>query len=209
MKVRIDKMHFLYPFIVILGICVSFPTLAQHRSRVVSLAVTNQHSAFPFSTFKNLFTKEFHPGVEVGYGFNWKTRARHDWYQDFKAGYFYHRFVQHAIPVYTQLGYRYKLGKTVRLTAALGAGYLHSVPATAVLELRNDGTYENAKGIGRGQALFNFTAGVQYVVTGNNPRPATVFLNYQQQLQAPFIKSYVPLLPYNSVALGFSVPLKK
>jgi hypothetical protein len=41
---------------------------------VVSLAVTNQHSAFPFSTFKNLFTKEFNPGVEVGYGSTGKHR---------------------------------------------------------------------------------------------------------------------------------------
>jgi hypothetical protein len=182
---------------------------SQARQTFASAAVTNQHSAYPFSTFKNLFTKEFNPGIEFGYGFNWKTRARHDWYQDFKAGYFYHRFVQHAIPLYTQLGYRYKFSIPLRLTAAFGAGYLHSVPAAAVLELQEDGTYKNAKGIGRGQVLLNFTTGVQYVVNRNSTKPATVFLNYQQQLQAPFIKSYVPLLPYNSLAIGLSVPLKK
>jgi hypothetical protein len=36
-----------------------------------------------------------------------------------------------------------------------------------------------------------------------------VFLQYTQQLQAPFINSYVPLLPYNTIALGFAVPFKK
>jgi hypothetical protein len=180
---------------------------AQRQARFVSIAVTNNNSAFPFSRFGALFTKEFHPGVEVGYGFNWKTNVKHDWYQTFKAGYFFHRFVQHAIPLYTQLGYRYKLQR-LHATAALGAGYLHSVPATAVLELQEDGIYENAKGIGRGQALILLSAGVAYVLAENRSAP-TIFLHYRQQLQTPFIKSYVPLLPYNGIAIGVTVPLKK
>jgi hypothetical protein len=180
---------------------------SQHRQRFVTVAVTNQHSAFPFSTFKNLFAKEFNPGVEVGYGFNWKTRPRHDWYQAFRVGYFYHRFVQHAVPVYTQIGYRYKL-EQLRFTAALGAGYLHSVPATAVLELQDDGTYKNARGIGRGQALILLSAGAEYVLSKSNRAP-TVFLHYRQQLQTPFINAYVPLLPYNGLALGVSFSIKK
>lgn len=178
----------------------------QHRERFVSLAITNHHSAYPFSSFANLFTKEFHPGVEFAYGFNWKTAPKHDWYQTFKAGYFYHRFVQHAIPLYTQLGYRYKLNP-FQLSAALGAGYLHFIPATAVLQLSDDGTYEKSKGIGRGQALFNFSVGAQYNITKNSQKPVAVFIDYRQQLQTPFIKSYVPLLPYNSIAFGISVPL--
>jgi hypothetical protein len=179
---------------------------SQKREKFVSLAVTNQHSAFPFSTFKNLFAKEFNPGVEAGYGFNWKTRPRHDWYQAFRAGYFFHRFVQHAVPLYTQIGYRYKL-QQLRFTAALGAGYLHSVPATAVLERQDDGTYKNAKGIGRGQALILLSTGAEYVLSKSNRAPA-VFLHYRQQLQTPFINSYVPLLPYNGLALGVSFSIK-
>lgn len=189
-------------------ICFSTTTSlwAQRQARFVSVAVTNHHSAYPFSSFANLFKKEFHPGVEFGYGFNWKTAPKHDWYQTFKAGYFYHRFVQHAIPLSTQLGYRYKLNP-FQLSAALGAGYLHSIPATAVLQLSDDGTYEKAKGIGRGQALFNFTLGAQYIIYKQKQRPISIFLDYQQQVQTPFIQSYVPLLPYNSIAFGISVPL--
>jgi hypothetical protein len=177
---------------------------AQRPGRFVSVAVTNQHSAYPFSVFAGLFAKDFHPGFEVGYGFNWKSATKHDWYQAFKAGYFYHRFVQHAIPLYTQFGYRYKLQEHFRFSAALGAGYLHSVPATAVLKMDSDGTYKNAKGIGRGQALLNFTIGALYNLSKSEQNATDIFLEYGQEIQTPFIKSYVPLLPYNHIALGIT-----
>lgn len=182
---------------------------AQHRERFVSIAVTNHHSAYPFSAFASLFTKDVHPGFELGYGFNWTTKPKHDWYQAFKAGYFYHRFVQHAIPLYTQVGYRYKPVPRFQLSAALGAGYLHSIPATAVYQLRSDGSYKNAKGIGRGQAVFNLSTGMQYGLSKNSQKPTVIFLDYQQMLQTPFIKSYVPLLPYNGLAVGLLYSLKK
>jgi hypothetical protein len=172
----------------------------------LSIALTNNNTAFPFSKFSSLFTTAFHPGVELGYGFNWKTKPRHDWYQTAKVGYFFHRFVQHAIPVYTQFGYRYKFGEHWRLSSALGAGYLHSIPATAVLKRNADGGYSNGKGIGRSQVLFNLTLGMHYNWRLHE-KPVSTFFAYQQQLQAPFVKSYVPLLPYNNLALGFTYTL--
>jgi hypothetical protein len=180
---------------------------SQHQSRLFNVAVTNHHSAYPFSAFTSLFVNEFHPGVEIGYGFNWKTAPKHDFFQGFKAGYFYHRFVQHAIPIYTQFGYRYKI-QALKFSAAIGAGYLHSIPATAVYQLNSDGTYKNAKGIGRGQLSLNFTLGAQYNFNKKIQNSTAVFIDYQQLLQMPFIKSYVPLLPYNGIAVGLSIPLK-
>lgn len=184
----------------------SFPACAQRQPELI-IAVTNNNTAFPFSKFSALFKTPFHPGVEVGYGFNWKTAPKHDWFQTLKAGYFYHRFAQHAIPVYTQAGYRYKFGEHLRLSAALGAGYLHSIPATAVLKRTADGNYENGKGIGRSQALANLTFGLHYAWLWHRQKPVAAFFAYQQQLQAPFVKSYVPLLPYNNLALGVSISL--
>ena len=94
---------------------------AQKKGKAISFALTNNHSAYPFSKLGSLFTKEYHPGFEAGYSFNWKTKPKHDWYQSFKAGYFYHRFVQHAIPLYTQLGYRYKLKTHWQFTSAFSS----------------------------------------------------------------------------------------
>ena len=181
---------------------------SQQQEKHVSFAVTNNHSAYPFASFTKLVSGPYHPGIELGYGFNWKTASRHDWYQDFHLGYFYHRFVQHAITLYSQAGYRFKPWKRLHFNTAIGAGYLHSIPATAVLELNGNGDYEKAKGLGRGQAMFNFSLGSRYALS-KKPNAISVFAQYSQQLQTPFINSYVPLLPYNSMALGLSLPIKK
>lgn len=176
------------------------------RNQQLSVAITNNNTAMPFSRFAGLFTTPFHPGFEVGYGFNWKTKAGHDWFQTFKAGYFYHRFVQHAVPVYTTFGYRYKFSHSWSAETSLGAGYLHSIPATGKYKLNSNGEYENNKAMGRMQATALFNAGGTY--TFSSKRPTAVFALYQQQLQMPFIRSYVPLLPYNSFLLGLKVNIK-
>lgn len=181
---------------------------SQRKEKQISFAITNSHSAYPFSSFSHLFSGPFHPGVELGYGFNWKIRKKHDWYQAFRLGYFYHRFVQSGIPLYTQLGYRYKPWSRLHFNGALGLGYLHSIPGTAVLKMNSNGDYEKSKGIGRPQALFNIAVGGRYLMGTNADAPA-IFLQYTQQVQAPFINSYVPLLPYNQMAIGLSLPFRK
>jgi hypothetical protein len=166
----------------------------------------NTASAYPFSKFTSLATKVQHPGIEVGYGFNWKTRNKHDWYQEIKAGYFYHRFVQHGIPFYTDFGYRYKFSKRWTSNIALGAGYLHSIPATTQFKLDENGAYEKKKSIGRIQAMAVANLGAGYTLQGK--LPLKIFTAYQQQIQMPFVKSYVPILPYNSLMVGVSMPFK-
>ena len=56
-------------------------------------------------------------------------------------------------------------------------------------------------------ALFNLPFGGRYSVNKKTDAP-TISLQYTQQLQAPFINSYVPLLPYNTMALGLSSHLE-
>lgn len=197
-----------YFLLLLLCFVSTFLAHSQRKEKQISLAITNSHSAYPFASFASLFSGPYHPGVELGYGFNWTMKKKHDWYQAFRVGYFYHRFVQHGIPIYTQAGYRYKPWARIHFNAALGLGYLHSIPATAVLKLNSNGEYEKAKGIGRPQGLLNVSFGGRYLLTTKADGPA-VFLQYTQQLQTPFINSYVPLLPYNQMALGLSLPFRK
>ncbi len=177
-------------------------------NKQISVAFMNAATANPFSQFGKLITRVQHPGVELGYSFNWKTKTKHDWYQEIKLAYFYHRFVQHAVPLYTDFGYRYKFSNTMIVQAAIGAGYMHSIPATAQLKLQNNGEYKNGKGIGRIQGIAIVNIGAAYIFNPSVARPFKIFITYQQMLQTPFIKSYVPLLPYNSLLMGVSVPLK-
>lgn len=202
------SIFYLSLFILIFG-----SALAQNdstgRRRELGVALTNNNSAFPFSKFGGLFQGPFHPGIELSYGLNWKTKPKHDWYQQIKLGYFYHRFVQHGIELYTNTGYRYKFSPSIFTEAAIGAGYLHSIPATAKLKLDDDGEYQNNKGVGRMQFMFVFNLGAGYTFNPTAKKPVSVFVTYQQRIQAPFVKSYVPLLPYNSLMIGGKINLGK
>jgi len=177
------------------------------KNKQLSIAFVNTGTAYPFSQFGKLIIRLQHPGVEIGYSFNWKTKSKHDWYQEIKLGYFYHRFVQHAILLYTDIGYRYKLSQKWTAQVALGAGYLHSIPATAKLKLGANGEYKNNKGIGRMQALATVNFGIGYTLHPSGKTPLKLFTTYQQLLQMPFVKAYVPILPYNSLMIGLSIPL--
>ena len=179
----------------------------EQKKKEISIAFVNTASAYPFSKFGKLLSGVEHPGVEIGYGFDWKSKNKHDWFQEIKLSYFYHRFVQHGIPLYTNIGYRYKFRHSVLAQIAVGAGYMQSIPATAKLKLSGDGEYKNDKGIGRPQALavVNFSMG--YVIHPSSKRTAKIFITYQQFLQTPFVKVYVPILPYNSLLIGCSISL--
>lgn len=168
-----------------------------------SLAATNNHSAFPFSSFSSLIAGEWHPGVEFGSGLTWCEKKKHDWVQEFRVGYFFHQFIQHGIPLYTSFGYRYKFNPRWNAQAGIGAGYFHSIPNQARYKLNNEGDYEKMGGIGRGQAMLAFNLGGGYKFNMDKTHPLEAFITYQQRIQTPFVPSYVPLLPYNTIMLGF------
>jgi hypothetical protein len=177
-----------------------------HKPEHISVAVTTLHTAFPFGSFAKLFTEDFHPGFEVGTGFNWRTKPKHDWFQAFVFGYSYHRFVQHSLALYSEAGYRYKFLNTFSTEAKLGVGYLHAISTGKVFKLREDGNYKKKTNLGRPQAMAGFSLGAGKKVA---PSGLSVFIEYQQRVQFPFIKSYVPLLPSNIGMAGVKIPLKK
>jgi len=198
------------PILFIFSFFVFIQLQGQSKYRL-SVAFTDNASAYPFAVFTGFVKEPIHPGVEFGWSRNFREKKNHDWFRDVKLGYFYHRFVQHGIPLYVNYGYRYKFSKTFNADAALGAGYFHSIAATEVLKLDDAGNYKNAKGIGRPQAMAALTIGTGYVFYLNKDQPVKLFLQYQARIQTPFVKSYVPILPYNQAAIGISFlfPSKK
>src|SRR6476661_4448324 len=110
---------------------------ASSQKKYFSLAAFNTQTAMPFGKFAGLFTDQFHPGIEAGYGINISAKEKHDWFVEFRIACFYHRFVQTGIPLYASFGYRYKFSDRFSAETSLGAGYMHSVPATAKLKLND------------------------------------------------------------------------
>lgn len=180
----------------------AFSASAQ-KKQSFSIAFTDNASSYPFGTFAGFATEPIHAGFEAGWS-HIKSKRKHDWFWDIKAGYFYHQFVQHGIPIYADFGYRYRFIKHLSADISLGLGYFHSIPATEVFKLDDSGNYENAKGIGRPQVMVPLTMGLNYDFMFSSQREAKIFFQYQQRGQAPFVNNYVPILPYNQVALGFT-----
>ena len=180
------------------------------KKQSLSLAITDNASDYPFSTFVGFASEPVHPGFEIGWSHDY-GKKKHDWFWDIKAGYFYHQFVQHGIPIYGDFGYRYKFLKHFSVDISLGLGYFHSIPATDVYKLDSSGNYNDAKGIGRSQVMVPLTIGINYNFHVNKNLESKVFFQYQQRLQAPFVNNYVPILPYNQILLGLAVylPQKK
>jgi hypothetical protein len=188
--------------------CSILSALAQHQERVkyITASIINAHTAKPFGSFTRLCHQDFHPGMEIGAGLNWKTKPKHDWFQEVRFGYFYHRWVQHSFSLYTEAGYRYKLPLNIAIEARLGAGYTRVIVANQVFADGYDKERKYTKiTSGRSQAIFTTSFGInKTIIKGNDTR---VFFQYQQRIQTPFVRSYVPLLPYNIAMLGVNIPL--
>ncbi len=179
------------------------------KQKYFSAAVFTTQSAMPFGKFGGLFSDPFHPGFELGYGKIIHPKTKHEWFLELKFAYFFHRFVQHGFPLYLNFGYRYKINSRLSAETSIGAGYMHSIPAAGKLKLNENGEYVNNKGAGRMQAIVTYGLGLSYVMNPSSARPVRIFTNYQQRVQMPFVKSYVPLLPYNSFMIGLSKPLHR
>lgn len=194
----------IYVFLIIVLLTVPQMHGAKKPLLYWGVAVNNFVTAKPISGFPKIFYSQFHPGITISTGFNWKEKPKHNWMQSFKAGYFSHRFVQRSIMLYTEFGYRYKLGSKIGLSIAAGAGYLHMIPATQQFEKNADGEWEKKKLKSRPQALISLSMGIDYKMTSSGCR---AFIRYQNMLQTPFVPGYVPLLPYNVLHVGFTVPV--
>ncbi len=186
-----------YYAIVMLLIC-SSTLFAQRKITFLTLEAGNAITALPFVGAPQLFYSNVHPFITVGGGFVWKEKGKHAWEQTFNLGYSYHRFVQHSIPLFTEILYRLHTGKNFALGAHLGLGYLHSIPGTDRFELNDQGEYDKIRNLGRAQ----FMAKVSFSGLYNLSDDVRVSLNYGVIMQGPFVKSYVPLLPYNTLQIG-------
>lgn len=173
-------------------------TTAQRKLTQLTLETGNAVTALPFVGMPQLFYTNYHPFTTIGTRLIWKEKGKHAWEQSFNLGYIYHRFVQHSIPLFTEIIYRYDFNRSFSMRTHLGAGYLHSIPGSDRYQLNDQGEYEKIRNLGRAQAGLKFSISASYSIN----KEFQVSLNYGVLGQLPFVKSYVPLLPYNCIQLG-------
>ncbi len=151
-----------------------------------------------------VFTTPVHPGISAGIEFPYNRSARNQWFQTAKVGLSWHKYVQTAVQLYSEAGYRRSIWRGTAAEIRIGAGYLHAFSNTEVFKWK-DGTYDRKANLGRAQFMGSAALGLSYQPPQKPPAPR-FFLDYQFFLQMPFVKSYVPLLPNTALHVGAAVP---
>ena len=192
-------------FLTLVVCLMASPSFAQHKLTQLTFETGNSITVLPFVGAPQLFYSNYHPYTTIGARLVWKEKGKHAWEQGFNLGYIYHRFVQHSIPLLTETIYRYDFNTSFSMRAHFGVGYLHSIPATDRFKLNDQGEYEKIKNPGRAQAGVKFSISAAYALSSD----LQLSLNYGVLGQLPFVKSYVPLLPYNTLQLGITKNISK
>lgn len=182
-----------------------FPlVLTAQKSYPLNVSIYNNATMIPGGGRLWLTSYPVHLGATAGTEFYYNHREKNRWLQTARVGYHYHRYVQHAIQLYSEFGYRRRWTSGATFDARLGGGYLHTIPAAQVFELQDNGTYERKRAWGRPQFMAGLTVGGGYTILRDKPRPLRLFLEYQFYVQGPFVRSYVPILPNTAMHIGVS-----
>jgi hypothetical protein len=185
----------------LLFLLLAFTLRAQDKLLPVSVSVFNNGTALPGTGYAGIFSKTVHPGITLGTAHFYRQTVKSDLFQTFKLGYFYHRHNQHAIQLYSELGYRYRMPGGFYGEGLLGAGYLHSFADVQQFKWE-DGRYIKKTNLGRPQLMISASLAAGYDLQKKTRLPLKLFLQYQFWLQTPFVKKYVPLLPNAALHIG-------
>lgn len=114
--------------------------------------------------------------------------------------YVYHRMFQSSLALNTGLDYRIDVAAGWSIQAGLSGGYLHSFYHYDRFELES-GIYKKIPSW-KGKSQFNVGFDLAVVKKLNTQTPLSVFLEYAPYVHGTFAKSYVPVVPYNTLGLG-------
>lgn len=172
----------------------------------ISISIFNNGTQLPNDGYLRIFSKNIHPGISVGTSFPYRKGNYSAVFQTVKLGYFYHQYSQHALQLYSELGYGHVLGAGFYAQGLVGLGYLHSFVDLQQFSFVN-GQYKESSKWGRPQAMASASVGIGYDLYSISRLPMSVLIQYQFWVQAPFVNKYVPVLPNSAVHLGVSFPI--
>ncbi|HXA02572.1 MAG TPA: hypothetical protein VNW99_11330 [Cytophagaceae bacterium] len=194
---------------IVLVLCFVMKSQAQEKCKFVLItSVFSNSTALPTNGLPGTLHAPLHPGMTIGLIKDYKKTEKHQLYQTYRLGYFYQRYVQHAIQLYSEFGYRFNFKNGFGLFSQLGAGYVHSFQDQEKFILK-DGEYKKQFPIGRPQLMISFAPGLSYDLSKKCGTPLLLFVNYQIWFQLPFVRQYVPVLPNSSLHVGAIISLNK
>jgi len=150
-----------------------------------------------------------HPGIQLGGIYQWNSSQKHRFIQYLNGGFVYHKQVQKAVQLYSEIGYELKLNRFSIVPLAIGGGYVFSISDLTTLKW-NAATleYETVKTAIRHNWMISLGPSLSYEIKFSQ-RPMNVFLDYRLQVQGIFVKETSPFIAYAPIRIGVSVPLSK
>lgn len=172
----------------------------------VGFSLGNNAIAMPLSGVGGIVHIPFHPAFQVHAGHAWRQREQSLWSQEVYLGYTYQRVVHHVAHLYTEGQGSWKLYNGLWGGAGLGLGYAHQVNTAdnKVFELNKEGRYERTHRWGQPKFMASTSIHLNYRIAIGSKGDIAPYLRYQFWMLAPYVKSYVPLLPNALLHIGFT-----
>lgn len=174
-----------------------------------SIRISQNSTSLPISGIGKVFTPTLHPGINFEFDKKLKEKKKNQFRNSIGVGFFYHRFFQKSFQIYDVVKYQYSFNSRWSASAGIGGGYMHSFYNYGIFRINSDGAYERiAAWKGRPQYLIMLSFGAKLGLIRTNPEKIKLNFEVNPFLHGTFAKSYVPLVPYNSISIGASFQIK-
>lgn len=182
--------------------------IAVGHTQSVGMKFSNNVTSFPVIGLPSVFYSQFHPAVDAFYAKNFSEKGRRRWAFDGSAGFLNHRFFQNAIRINTAINFERDIISKLKFYCGSGFGYWHSFYRYEIFKLdEKTGNYSIISGWkGRPQFSIHLALGGIYALKENSPW--SFIIEYRIWVHGIFANSYVPVVPYNSMAIGMQYKLK-
>lgn len=174
--------------------------LSGYAQDALSVSLFNHASSLPGGNWAGAI----HPGLDVAVITHWKSREKTERSIYWHASYYYHRLVHHGILLYGEYNWQKRILGNLGFGLAGGAGYQHTFENHQIFSLNPSGKYERSTRAGKAHAHLSLAVKLKYTLAKSSIEP---FLQYRFRLITPFVKTYVPLLPAESIHIGTYFPI--
>jgi hypothetical protein len=179
-------------------------------AKTFGIKVSQNATSFPVTGAGALLKPPIHAGLMFGYETKLNKSEKFQILNESNVGFIFHRFFQTAVFVNDVVKFNYAINTRFGLHTGIGAGYLHSFYQYSIFKLNDSGNYTEIKKLkGRPQFMAIFVLGASVGLKKENPEALRFTFEYRGFVHGTFAKSYVPLVPYNSIQLGIQIQLKE
>jgi hypothetical protein len=151
-----------------------------------------------------------HLGIQTGVNYRWNKNTTHQFVQSANLGYFYHEYLQHAIQLYSEIGYELHLKNGLQINPlSIGGGYVLSIlDMNTVIFDETTQQFETVRFPTNHNFVISLGGGLGYTSKLSiQDRPITFLLDYRLQIQGIMMRNNVPFVAYTPLILGISMPL--